>query len=96
MKNLLRVLVAIVPADARTYGGDHFRAADIEIVGEVQDDAELVSAVERTRPDFLDRCARKFNRCRKCVIRFLQSYPQMKVIAVFFGSQQLHVFIGPR
>ncbi len=32
---------------------------DIEIVGEVQDEAELASAVEKTRPDFLIRAIRR-------------------------------------
>ncbi len=55
---------------------------DIEIVGEVQDDAELMSAVEKTRPDFLIVALEKFNRLPQVCHSILQSYPQMKVIAV--------------
>jgi chemotaxis response regulator CheB len=54
---------------------------DIEIVGEVQD-AELVSAVEKTRPDFLIVALEKFNRLPQVCHSILQSYPQIKVIAV--------------
>jgi chemotaxis response regulator CheB len=55
---------------------------DIEIVGEVQDEAELVSAVEKTRPDFLIVALEKFNRLPQVCHSILQNYPQMKVIAV--------------
>src|ERR1700747_1450583 len=55
---------------------------DIEIVGEVHDDAELVSAVEKTRPDFLIVALEKFNRLPQVCHSILQSFPQMKVIAV--------------
>lgn len=55
---------------------------DIEIVGEVQDEAELASAVEKTRPDFLIVALEKFNRLPQACHSILQSFPQMKVIAV--------------
>ena len=55
---------------------------DIEIVGEVPDEAELASAVEKTRPDFLIVALEKFNRLPQVCHSILQSYPQMKVIAV--------------
>jgi chemotaxis response regulator CheB len=54
---------------------------DIEIVGEVEED-ELVSAVEKTRPDFLIVALQKFNRLPKVCQSILKAYPQMKVIAV--------------
>jgi DNA-binding NarL/FixJ family response regulator len=54
---------------------------DIETVGEVQD-AELVSAVEKTRPDFLIVALEKFNRLPQVCHSILHTYPQMKVIAV--------------
>ncbi len=44
---------------------------DIEIVGEVQDDAELAGAVEKTRPDFLIVALEKFD-CRRCVTQFFR------------------------
>jgi len=55
---------------------------DIEIVGEVEEDSELVSAVEKTRPDFLIVALEKFNRLPQACHAILQTYPQMKVIAV--------------
>jgi len=55
---------------------------DIEIVGEVQNDAELMTAVEKTRPDFLIVALEKFNRLSRVCQSVLRSYPQMKVIAV--------------
>jgi len=53
-----------------------------------------VSAVERTRPDFLIVALEKFNRLPQVCHSVLQSYPQMKVIAVSSESQQLHVLLG--
>src|SRR5260370_7671762 len=55
---------------------------DIEIVGEVEEDSELVSTVEKTRPDFLIVALEKFNRLPQVGHSILQPYPQMKVIAV--------------
>jgi chemotaxis response regulator CheB len=55
---------------------------DIEIVGEVEEDSELASTVEKTRPDFLIVELEKFNRLSPACHALLQSYPQMKVIAV--------------
>src|SRR5229473_1961694 len=47
-----------------------------------QPDIELVGAVEKTRPDFLIVALEKFNRLPQACHSILQSYPQMKVIAV--------------
>ena len=55
---------------------------DIEIVGEVGEDSELVDAVEKTRPDFLIVALQKFNRLPRVCQSILKAYPQMKVIAV--------------
>jgi DNA-binding NarL/FixJ family response regulator len=55
---------------------------DIEIVGEVEDESKLVSTVEKTRPDFLIVALEEFNELPKVCHSLLQSYPQMKVIAV--------------
>src|SRR5258707_5810456 len=55
---------------------------DIEIVGEVEEDSELVSTVEKTLPDFLIVALEKFNRLPQVCHSILQTYPQMKVIAV--------------
>ena len=55
---------------------------DIEIVGGVEEDSELVSAVEKTHPDFLIVALEKFNRLPQVCHSILQTFPQMKVIAV--------------
>jgi DNA-binding NarL/FixJ family response regulator len=55
---------------------------DIEIVGEVGEDSELVNAVERTQPDFLIVALEKFNRLPQVCHSILKAHPQMKVIAV--------------
>lgn len=55
---------------------------DIEIVGEVEEDSELFSVVEKTRPDFLIVALEEFNELPNVCHAILQSYPQMKVIAV--------------
>jgi chemotaxis response regulator CheB len=55
---------------------------DIEVVGEVDKDSELVSTVEKTRPDFLIVELEKFNRLPPACHSLLKAYPQMKVIAV--------------
>ena len=55
---------------------------DIEIVGQVEEDSELASAVEKTLPDFLIVALEKFNRLPQVCHAILQAHPQMKVIAV--------------
>lgn len=55
---------------------------DIEIVGEVEEDSELMSAVEKTRPDFLIVALEEFNELPAACHSLLHSYPKMKVIAV--------------
>lgn len=55
---------------------------DIEIVGEVQDESELASVVEKTRPDFLIVALEKFNRLPDSCQSILQNHPQIKVIAI--------------
>lgn len=55
---------------------------DIEIVGEVEEDSDLLSAVEKTRPDFMIVALEEFNELPQVCHSILHSYPQMKVIAV--------------
>src|SRR5579859_4850764 len=55
---------------------------DIQIVGEVEEDSELASAVDKTHPDFLIVALEKFNRLPQVCHSILQTTPQMKVIAV--------------
>lgn len=55
---------------------------DIEVVGEVEEDSELASTVEKTRPDFLIVELEKYNRLPAGCHALLQKFPQMRVIAV--------------
>jgi chemotaxis response regulator CheB len=55
---------------------------DIEIVGEIQDDSEILSAVDRTRPDFLIVALEKSNRLPDECHSVLQDHPNMRVIAI--------------
>ena len=55
---------------------------DIEIVGEVEEDSDLMSAVEKTRPDFLIVALEEFNELPPVCHSVLQNFPKMKVIAV--------------
>lgn len=55
---------------------------DIEIVGEVEEDSQLMSAVEKTRPDFMIVALEEFNELPEVCHSILHTYPQMKVIAV--------------
>ena len=55
---------------------------DIEIVGEVEEDSQLMSAVEKTRPDFMIVALEEFNELPEVCHSILHAYPQMKVIAV--------------
>ena len=55
---------------------------DIEVVGEVEEDSNLVSAVEKEQPDFLIVALEKFNRIPEVCHSILRTHPHMKVIAV--------------
>ena len=55
---------------------------DIEIVGEVEEESQLMSAVEKTRPDFMIVALEEFNEIPAVCHSILQNYPKMKVIAV--------------
>ncbi|MGH9734830.1 MAG: hypothetical protein ACRD8A_09605 [Candidatus Acidiferrales bacterium] len=55
---------------------------DIEIVGQIQDEAQLVSAVEKTRPDFLIVALEKSDRLPRACRAALESRPQMRIIAI--------------
>lgn len=56
--------------------------SDIEIVGEIENEAEIEMAVESKQPDFLIVSLEKFNRLPAVCDVILQSHPQMKVIAI--------------
>ncbi|MGB0036219.1 MAG: hypothetical protein WBP79_12160 [Candidatus Acidiferrales bacterium] len=55
---------------------------DIEIVGEIQQESEIVSAVEKTEPDFLIVALEKSNRLPDICKSILKNHPQMRVIAI--------------
>lgn len=55
---------------------------DIEIVGEIQDELELVKAVDETRPDFVIVALQKFNRLPEVCQTILHNHPQIRIIAI--------------
>lgn len=55
---------------------------DIEIVGEVEKESEITSAVEQCRPDFLIVALDKSKRLPPFCEAILQEHPQIKVIAI--------------
>lgn len=55
---------------------------DIEIVGQIQDEAQLVSTVEQTRPDFLIVALEKSDRLPRACRAALESHPHMRIIAI--------------
>jgi DNA-binding NarL/FixJ family response regulator len=55
---------------------------DIEIVGEIQQEAELEHAVEETRPDFLIVALERSNSLPEICKTILRNHPQMRVIAI--------------
>jgi len=55
---------------------------DIEIVGEVEDESEIVAAVEQNHPDFLIIALGRQHRLPALCEPILQKYPQIKILAV--------------
>ena len=55
---------------------------DIEIVGEIQEESGIESAVDRTQPDFLIVALEKSNRVPEICQSILQNHPLLKVIAI--------------
>lgn len=55
---------------------------DIEIVGQVQSDAEVEKTVEQTKPDFLIVALEKSDRLPAFCRTVLEKNPQMKIIAI--------------
>ena len=55
---------------------------DIEIVGEIQEEAEIESAVDKTRPDFLIVALDKSDRLPAVCQPILEHHPQTRVIAI--------------
>ncbi len=73
--------------------------ADIEIVGELQGDFEILDAIEQTQPDFLIIALDESDE-RPIICDFvLEKFPNMKIIALaphrnssiyYWGSVQIH------
>ena len=55
---------------------------DIEIVGEVADEADLPQVVEQTHPEFVIVALEKHNRLPAVCHSILQQHPSLKIIAV--------------
>lgn len=55
---------------------------DIEIVGEIQEQSEIASAVDHTQPDFLIVALEGHDRLPDFCQSILQSHPQIKIIAI--------------
>ena len=57
--------------------------SDIEVVGEVQNEADIWEVIEQTRPDFLIVASDEFGMQPPSVCAsILRAYPQMKIIAI--------------
>jgi chemotaxis response regulator CheB len=55
---------------------------DIEIVAEIQNEAEVVQAVESTHPDFVIIALEESSRCSSLCSALLHSHPEMKILAL--------------
>ncbi len=55
---------------------------DIEVVGQVQDDEEIETAVEQTRPDFLIVALEDSDLLPHNCRNLLESHPHLRVIAI--------------
>ena len=55
---------------------------DIEIVGEIPEESDIVEAVEERRPDFLIIALDKPKRLPPFCMAILQDHPKIKVIAI--------------
>lgn len=56
--------------------------ADIEIVGQIQDDSQIPDEVERTQPDFLIVALDESDSFPAVCQILLERYPHMKIIAI--------------
>lgn len=63
------------------------RHADIEVVGEIEDELEILPAIERAQADCLIVAQEEFGR-RPAICDFVfDKYPRMKILAVAPGSE---------
>ena len=83
MDKQIRVLVANRPRLMRELIMTTFAdQPDIQIVGEVLDDAEIPNAVDRTMPDFLVIAQDLFGERPRICDTVLQQHPNLRIIAV--------------
>lgn len=55
---------------------------DIEIVGQVADEAQLIATVQETRPDFLIVALEKSDRLPRACRAALENNPSLRIIAI--------------
>ena len=65
---------------------------DIEIVGEVQQDSELASAVGKTRPDCVIVALEDANELPDACVSLLREFPSLKVIAIAGDGNSLKCY----
>jgi DNA-binding NarL/FixJ family response regulator len=83
MTSAIRVLVANKPRLMRELVlATISEQPDIEIVGQIQDDAEIAQAVAETRPDFLIVSLEDSDRLPHSCRILLQRHPHLRVIAI--------------
>jgi DNA-binding NarL/FixJ family response regulator len=69
---LMRELIAMTIADS----------SDIEVVGEVQNEADILDAIEKTRPDFLIVASDEAGRPPSICVSILETNGQIKILAI--------------
>jgi chemotaxis response regulator CheB len=83
MENLIRVLVVSGPRLMRELILTTFSdQPDIEIVGEVADEAELLESVERANPDFVVIAQDRLGERPAVCDTVLRRHPDIRIIAV--------------
>jgi chemotaxis response regulator CheB len=86
--NSIRVLVANQPRLIRELiVATISDQPDIEVVGEIQQETELQTAVETTRPDFLIVALERSNQLPNFCESILRNHPAMRVIAIAAGRE---------
>ena len=66
--------------------------ADIEIVGEVQQESEIASSVDRTRPDCLIVALEKAEKLPAVCVSVLRENPKLRVIAIAGDGNSLQFY----
>lgn len=100
MEKQIRVLVANSPRLMREMILATFaEQPDIEVVGEVTDENEIASTVQRTQPDFLVISQERMGRRPSVCDVVLHRHPEVRIIALapeqnysvhYWISQQIH------